>query len=128
MTNVSNQFTFKKGWTAELSGFYQSSNLVSSVIIGRPMGVFSLGAGKQVMKGKGTVRFNMRDPFWIQRFRGTVDLEAFEAQVQSKWDNRRFILTLNYRFGKTMQQQNARRRNAASQEEQNRVNVGNGQQ
>ncbi|MCW3093492.1 MAG: TonB-dependent receptor [Ferruginibacter sp.] len=128
MTNVSNQFTFKKGWTAELSGFFQSKNLSSSVIISRPMGVFSLGGGKQILKGKGTVRVNLRDPFWIQKFRGEVDLDVFETQIRSKWDNRRCIITFNWRFGKNMQQQQSRRRNAASQDEQNRVNLGNGQQ
>jgi outer membrane receptor protein involved in Fe transport len=128
MTNTGNQFTFKKGWTAELSGFYQTNNLVSSVIVGRPMGVFSLGGGKQVLKGKGTVRLNIRDPLWVQRFRGNTDLDPFEAQVRTKWDNRRFIFTFNFRFGKNLQQPNTRRRNAASQDEQNRVNLGSGQQ
>jgi hypothetical protein len=125
--NATNQFSFKKGWTAELTGFYQSVNLSSSVIVARPMGVFSLGAGKQILKGKGTARFNMRDPFWIQKFRGDIDLDPFTTQVRSKWDNRRYIFTFNYRFGKNIQQQ-ARRRNSASQDEQNRVNLGNGQQ
>ncbi|MEO6732751.1 MAG: TonB-dependent receptor [Ferruginibacter sp.] len=128
MANVSNQFTFKAGWTAELSGFYQSENLSSGVIVARPMGVFSLGAGKQVLKGRGTVRFNMRDPFWIQKFRGYTDLDQFEMQIRSKWDNRRYIFTFNIRFGKNMQQQQSRRRTSASQDEQNRVNLGNGQQ
>lgn len=127
MANVSNQFNFKKGWTGELSGFYQSKNLAGSVIIAQPMGVFSLGAGKQILKEKGTLRLNVRDPLWIQKFRGNIDLNTFNTQIQSKWDNRRYIITFNYRFGKTMQQQN-RRRNAASQDEQNRMNLGNGQQ
>ncbi len=127
MANVSNQFVFKKGWTGEISGFYQSKNLVSGVIIGKPMGVFSFGAGKQVLKNKGTIRVNVRDPFWIQKFSGYTDLDNLSTQIRSKWDNRRYIITFNYRFGKTMQQQ-SRRRNAASQDEQNRVNLGNGQQ
>ena len=127
MANVSNQFKFKKGWSAELSGFYQSKNLVSSVIVAKPMGQFSLGGGKQVLKDKGTIRLNLRDPFWLQKFRGSSELDAFNTQIRSKWDNRRYIITFNYRFGKTLQQQN-RRRNAASQDEQNRVNLGNGQQ
>lgn len=127
MANVSNQFSFKKGWTGEISGFYQGRNLAGGVIVSKPMGVFSLGAGKQILKGKGTVRLNVRDPFWIQKFRGTTDLDNLSTQINSRWDNRRYIFTFNYRFGKTLQQQ-SRRRNAASQDEQNRVNLGGGQQ
>lgn len=127
MVNVSNQFTFKKGWTGEISGFYMSKNLNGGVIVAKPMGVFSFGAGKQILKTKGTIRVNLRDPFWIQKFRGYTELDNLSTQIRSKWDNRRYIITFNYRFGKTMQQQ-ARRRNAASQDEQNRVNMGSGQQ
>ena len=127
MANVSNQFTFKKGWTAELSGFFQSKNLSSSVIISRSMGMFSFGGGKQILKGRGTLRLNVRDPFWIQKFRGYTELDLFETQIRSKWDNRRCIISFNFRFGKNMQQQ-VRRRNSGSQDEQNRVNLGSGQQ
>ena len=124
--NASNQFKFNKGWTGEVSGFYQGKNLVSSVIVARPMGMFAFGAGKTVLTAKGTIRLNVRDPFWLQKFRGYTELDAFYTQIQSKWDNRRYIISFNYRFGKTLQQQN-RRHNAGSQDEQNRVNTG-GQQ
>jgi outer membrane receptor protein involved in Fe transport len=125
--NLSNQFTFKKGWSAEVSGFYNSKNLVSSVIVARPMGMFSLGAGKQILKTKGTVRLNIRDPFWLMKFRGTTDMETFVTNIQSKWDNRRFIISFVYRFGKPMGQQPQRKRSSSAQDELNRVNVG-GQQ
>ena len=91
------------------------------------MGVFSFGGGKQILKGRGTVRLNVRDPFWIQKFRGYTELDLFETQIRSKWDNRRCIISFNFRFGKNMQQQ-VRRRNSGSQDEQNRVNLGSGQQ
>ena len=124
--NLSNQFTFNKGWTAELSGWYNSKNLDGSAILAKPMGFFSLGGGKQVLKGKGTVRLNVRDPFYVMRFRGSTDLNKGLTQIRSKWDNRRLILTLTYRFGKANGQQ-PRRRTTAADDEQNRVNTG-GQQ
>lgn len=127
-SNVSNQFTFKKGWTGELSGFYNSKNLYSSVILARGMGMFSFGAGKQILKTKGTLRLNIRDPFWIMKFNGSTEMETFSTFITSKWDNRRFILSFAYRFGKATGQQPNRRRNGSAQDEQNRVNLGNGQQ
>jgi len=85
-----------------------------------------LGIGKQVLKQKGSIRFNARDPFWLMKFQGRTTMDAFDTKIQSKWDNRRFIFTFTYRFGKTLQQQQ-RKRGTASQDEQNRVNTG-GQQ
>jgi outer membrane receptor protein involved in Fe transport len=124
--NLSNQFNFGKGWTGELSAFYNSKNLVSSVILAQPQGMFSLGGGKQILQQKGSIRINVRDPFWLMKFKGNTTMDKFVTNIQSKWDNRRFIISFSYRFGKTLQQQQ-RKKSSASQDEQNRVNTG-GQQ
>ncbi len=124
--NMSSQFTFNKGWSAEVSGFYQGKNLVSSNIIGEPMGMFSLGGGKKILKDKGSVRLNLRDPLYLMHFNGSTELNTFATQVRSTWDNRRVIVTFSYRFGKTPEQQQ-RRRSSAADDEQNRVKSG-GQQ
>jgi len=125
--NLSSRFTFNKGWSGEISGFMQGKNLVSSAILAEPMGMFSLGAGKQILKGKGSVRLNMRDPFYIMRFNGITDLNKFHAIIHNRWDNRRLILTFTYRFGKTTGQQQ-RKKPTAAEEEQNRVRAGGGNQ
>jgi outer membrane receptor protein involved in Fe transport len=123
--NTSSQFKFNKGWSAEISGWFNSQQLVSSAILARPMGMFSLGGGKQVLKDKGTIRLNLRDPFYLLNFTGTSDLAKGYTKVRAYWDNRRVIVTFNYRFGKTLQQE--RKRSSASDEEKNRIRTG-GQQ
>ncbi|HNP24337.1 MAG TPA: TonB-dependent receptor [Panacibacter sp.] len=125
--NLSSQFTFNKGWAAEVSGFYNSENLASSNILAQPMGMFSLGGSKKILKEKGAVRINVRDPFYLMSFRGSTDLDKGYTQIHSYWDNRRVILTFTYRFGKTSGQQ-SRRRSTGAEDEQNRMNLGNGQQ
>ena len=125
-TNFSSQFTFKKGWTAEAGGWYNSKNLFSSAILGYPMGMFSIGGGKQILKTKGTIRLNLRDPFYLMHFKGTTDLNKGVANIYSKWDNRRGIITFTYRFGKTAEQQQ-RKRSSAADEEKKRINTGNNQ-
>ncbi len=127
MGNMSNQFDFGKGWTGELSGWFRSEQLVSSTILAKPMGMFSFGGAKKVLKGNGSVRVNVRDPFYLASFRGTTDTDQGVTTIKSKWDNRRFILSFNYRFGKSSGQQQ-RRRNSASEDEQNRIHTGSGQQ
>ena len=124
--NLSNQFNFNKGWRAELSGFYTSKDLVSSDILAEPLGMFSLGGSKSILKNKATVKVNVRDPFYLMHFNGTTEMNNFIANIRSKWDNRRLIFTFVYRFGKAHGQQQ-RRRTTGAEEEQNRVKTG-GQQ
>lgn len=89
------------------------------------MYVVSFGGQKQVLKGKGTIRLNLRDPFWLQRYKGKTQYDVINTKVQNLWDNRQVTTTFTYRFGKNGQQ-NAppRRRSSASQDEQNRVGQG----
>lgn len=124
--NFSNQFNFKKGWTAEAGGWYNSKNLETSAILSYPIGMFSLGGGKKILKEKVSIRINLRDPFYLMRFKGKTDLSKGVANIYSRWDNRRGIVTFTYRFGKTAEQQQ-RKRNSAADEEKSRINTGNNQ-
>jgi hypothetical protein len=123
MVNMTQTFTLKQGFTVEMSGFYRAKG-VNQLNIDEPMYVLNFGAQKQVMKGKGTVRLNLRDPFWIQRYRGKTQYDLIDTRISNRWDNRQVTTSFTYRFGKTTQQTPPRRRNSASQEEQNRVGQG----
>ncbi|WP_026260439.1 TonB-dependent receptor [Segetibacter koreensis] len=125
-SNLSSQFNFKKGWTAEISGWYNSKNLESSAIVAYPMGMFSLGGGKQILKNKGTIRVNLRDPFYILSFKGYTDLNKSLTNIHAYWDNRRAIISFTYRFGKTTDQPQ-RKRGSAADEEKNRIGSSNQQ-
>jgi len=124
MINVSNTFTFKKGWTAEISGFYRGKG-VEQLSISDPMYFMSVGGQKTILKGKGTVRLNIRDPFHWQVYRGKTTYSDIDLRVYNKWDNRSATITFSYRFGKSNVPQ-ARRRKSATDDEQSRA--GGGQQ
>ncbi|MEO5683278.1 MAG: TonB-dependent receptor [Chitinophagaceae bacterium] len=124
MVNVSNTFTFKKGWTAELSGFYRGKG-IDQLSISDPMYFMSLGGQKTILKGKATVRLNIRDPFHWQVYRGRTMYSDIDLKVFNKWDNRSATITFSYRFGKSGLPQ-ARKRNSGASDEQNRA--GGGQQ
>ena len=81
MANMTQTFTLKQGFTMEISGFYRARG-VDQLSINEPMYVFSLGGQKQVLKGKGTVRLNLRDPFWIQRYRGKTQYDIVDTRIQ----------------------------------------------
>jgi iron complex outermembrane receptor protein len=124
MINMTQSFTIKKGFTVEASGFYRAKG-VEQLSINEPMYVISFAAQKQVMKGKGTLRLNLRDPFWLQKYAGRTQYDVVDTRIANRWDNRQATLSFTWRFGKTGQQvPPPRRRSSASQDEQNRVGQG----
>ena len=125
--NFTTQFKFKKGWSAEANGFYNSKGLVSGLIVAEPMENLSFAVAKQVLKDKGTLKLNLRDPFYIMHFSGYSKFSNINFNVLSHWDNRRIGLTFTYRFGKTSNAAPQRKRGGSS-EEQNRVGAGGNQQ
>jgi len=118
--NVTNNFTFKKGWSAELSGFYRHKALGGLTQM-EPIYQMGFGLQKQVMKGKGTVRLNARDPFAWQKFEGRNKYGLIDGGFLARPDIRQVTGTFTWRFGKNGQQNQPRRRNSSSQDEQSRV-------
>jgi outer membrane receptor protein involved in Fe transport len=126
MVSGSQVFRFAKTWSAEISGFYRSTAQETGMFVIRPMGVFSFGFAKQLMKNKANLKLNIYDPFYIQKAKVDIQLGNIDAYVLNQWDNRRVALTFTYRFSKGQAAQPQQRRTGSSQEEQNRV--GGGQQ
>ena len=122
LVNITNSFTIAKGFTAELSGFYRYKT-VDQLTINEPVYNMSFGFSKQVMKGQGTFRLNIRDPFDWQRFVGVNKYGYIDMRFNSHPDTRQITATFSLRFGKQLQQ-TQRRRNSSSQDEQNRVGQG----
>jgi len=118
--NLTNNFTFKKGWSAELTGFYRHKSLGGLTRM-EPVYQMGFGVQKQVMKGKGTLRFNIRDPFAWQKFEGRNSYGMIDGGFLARPDVRQVTGTFTWRFGKVGQQNQPRRRNSSSQDEQNRV-------
>jgi len=119
MVNVTNNFSFKKGWSAELSGWYRGKS-VEQVTISDPMYFMTVGGQKTIMKGKGTLRANIRDPFHWQKFSGHVSYSYIDVGINNKWNNRSLNVSFSYRFGKSTVQQ-ARRRTTGATDEDSRT-------
>ncbi|MBA2250589.1 MAG: TonB-dependent receptor [Chitinophagaceae bacterium] len=124
MTNINNQFKFKKGWSAEMSGFYRSKGIEGQIVV-HPMWQVSSGVQKQVLKDKGTVKLSFSDIFKSQTFIGTVKYQDIDIYIRSNNDRRRASLTFTYRFGKPMKNQDQHRKAGGAGDEQSRVKSGN---
>ena len=122
--NITNTFTIKQGFSLELSGFYRGKG-VDQLTINQPIYQISIGGQKNIFKNKATVRLNIRDPFAWQEYRGVTEYGNIYAKIHSKFDARQVTANFTYRFGKNTQQPPQRRRNNATQDEQNRVGGAN---
>lgn len=119
--NVSNTFNLKNGISAELSGWYNHKQLIQ-LMVAEPMGQLNIGLSKNnLMKGKGSLKLNARDPFNFQVFRGTVRYGNIDEKIYNRWDNRSYGFTFSYRFGKGQSVTN--RKKGGLSDEQSRLNV-----
>jgi iron complex outermembrane recepter protein len=119
--NVNNSFTIGKGWTAELSGWYNYKN-VQQLNLALPMGQMNIGLAKNnLLKGKASLRLTARDPFGWQRYRASTKYGNVDFSLVNRWDNRQYGINFTYRFGK---QQGQSKKKSATEEEQQRVGAG----
>lgn len=123
MANISQQFKFKKGWSAELSGFARTRALESIFNIGA-FGVMNVGVGKQVMHNKGSIRLNVRDILWSQKISGYTKYDNVDANFRQVQDSRVVNLSFTYRFSKGKASTQQRQRSGA-EDEKSRVGGAN---
>jgi hypothetical protein len=117
-----NQFTLKKGWSAEISGWY-NSRAFYGLYAAKPMGMINAGVQKTLLSKKLTVRLNVDDIFWTNRFRGVAIYKDIDFNVRSQWPSRQFRISLSYSFG-NQNVKGARQRNTGSDDLQQRVKGG----
>lgn len=120
---TSNNFTLSKTLSAELSGWYNSASQYG-FYQAQPMGGFTMGVQKKVLDGKGSLKLNINDPFWLNQFRGRAVVQDINFYVGSRWESRRIMLNFTYRFG-NQNVKAARQRSSATSAEQGRVGGNN---
>ncbi len=119
LANVSNQFKFKKGWSAELSGFYRTKGIEGQIKI-QALGQMDGGVQKQVFKNKATLKLNVKDILNTRNAGGNINFQNTEAQFRQRGDNRAATIGFTYRFGKPIKGLQKRKTGGAG-DEQNRV-------
>ena len=123
MGNMTNSFSFAQTWTAELSGWF-TNRISEGLLVGGDMGAMNVALAKQVLKKNGTIKIGVRDIFRTQNFNGYSRYADVDVSVLNdrKKDNRQYVISLTYKFGKNNAP--ARRRTGGASEEQNRVKSG----
>ena len=121
--SINNQFRFKKGWAAEVTGFYITRNQNDLQEVLDPTGQVSAGVSKQILNSKGTLRLSGRDIFYTQVMAGLTHFESVIEYFSLKRDSRVVTLSFTYRFGKVIKQ--PKRSGGGATDEINRVGTVN---
>lgn len=120
---TSSTFTLSKTLSGELAGWYNSAGIYG-FFTSQPQGAFSLGLQKKVLDGKGSIKVNVNDPFWMNQFRGSTKYQDIDFKIRARWESRVVRATFTYRFG-NQNVKAARQRQSATSAEQNRAGGNN---
>jgi iron complex outermembrane receptor protein len=121
--NLSNSVRFRKGWGAELSGFFTTRSQTDLQEIVDPSGQLTAGVSKTVAAGRGTFRFVVRDIFYTQAMAGNTTFFRSGEYFKLTRDTRVATLGFTLRFGKPVKGTPRRSEGSAKDEIQR---VGNG--
>ena len=117
---TNNNFTFKKGWAAELNASFNSGGR-DGYMVAQPQWAISPGVQKSILKTKGTLKFSYTDIFWTNLPKAVI---TYPGKYIERWhayrESRIATVTFTYRFGKSTVQ-GARRRTTGSEEERQRA-------
>lgn len=118
--NANNQFTIGKGWSAELSGFYNSRGVYGQFkTFGN--GMLNAGLQKKILKDKGSLKLNINNILDTYHPRGEINnIAGANARFHNDLDIRVTTLAFTYNFGKTVKGP-AKRATGSADSEQGRT-------
>jgi iron complex outermembrane receptor protein len=100
-TNLNNQFSFGKGYSGELSGFYTTRARQDVQELLYPAGQLSAGISKTILNKKGTLKCVYRDILYTGAMEGFTSFPDATEYFKIKRDSRVLTLSFTYRFGKS---------------------------
>ena len=96
-SRITTSFKVDKTFNFQLQGFYRGAENTKSTDR-RDMYAINFGASKTVLKGNGTITFNIQDIFNTRAMRNVTRTAEFTRENYMQWQPRQFALSFSYRF------------------------------
>ena len=119
LLSANNSFGLPRGWSAELSGTYQSPEISGFEAI-RDYGQVAAGLQKSLWGKQGTLRLNVADIFYTQPVEDTSTYTNYVETFWRRQDTRVATVAFTYRFGNAKVAA-ARKRATGAEEELHRA-------
>lgn len=100
--NISNQFKLGRGWDATLSAWFNGPARSTVFTESAAYGSMDAAVSKKMLNDSLIIKLAFSDILGTQRYSGTNKFANFDTDVQSTWDARRAVLSVNYNFGKNI--------------------------
>ncbi len=117
--NWSNTLSLGKGWTAELSGYYQSK-MVWGLFYIKNLAQVTAGIQRTSKNKNSTFKFSVSDLFLTNHIAVEVEYQNQDFFTDRTWDSRVATFSYTYRFGKNSVAK-ARQRNTGVEDEKRRA-------
>ncbi|UOR07134.1 TonB-dependent receptor [Hymenobacter aerilatus] len=96
--NTNQSFSFGRGWSADVTGLYQSREVAAFEVV-RRRGQVTAGVQKSLWDKQATLRLNVSDVFYTTPIRSTSTYDNFRETFYNRFDSRVATLAFTYRFG-----------------------------
>ncbi len=116
---LNNSFTLPHGWSADVSGVYESRQVGGFQLL-QAQGQVAAGIQKSLWNKQGTLRLNVADIFYTTPQRVTSNYVNFSEYFRASMDSRVATAAFTYRFGNAKVAA-ARKRAAGAEEELRRA-------
>lgn len=97
--NLNNTFSLGKGWSAELTGYYQSK-MVWGLFYIKDLAQITTGIQRVSKDKNSTLKLSVSDIFLTNHIAVEVDYQNQEFYTDRTWDSRVATISYTYRFGK----------------------------
>ncbi|NDK57396.1 TonB-dependent receptor [Pontibacter fetidus] len=117
--NSNNTFNLSKGWSAEATGVYRTSEAYGFLDVD-PIWFVSAGVQKQLWDKKASIKLNVSDIFYTNKVNGATATSRYAENFYQTRDSQVATLSFNYRFGQS-QVAPSRKRTSGAEEEKSRA-------
>ncbi len=119
--NIFQQHTFSlpKGWSVELSGYFNSPGIWGGVFEFDSSWALNFGLQKKFLNDKLNVRLSVQDIFFQAYWSGQSNFNGLISTGEGNWDSRRGSISASYSFGN--QKVKSKSRKSGLEEEASRV-------
>lgn len=117
-------FQVAKGFSIQLSGFYNSPAIWGANYRNREMWGIDGGIQKSLFKGKANLRVSVSDIFHTMQWGGTQEFGDLFMRAGGRWESRQLKINLTYNFG-NQKVKAERKRSSGLEDERSRVGEGN---
>ncbi len=113
-------FTLGKGYTAEISGWFNGPSVWGGTWKTKPQGGVDVGLQKQLLKNKATLKLSGTDIFHTAPWKAINDFGGLYVKGGGSWESQTFRVSFSWRFGNS-QVKSSRQRETGLQNESKRI-------